>query len=63
MFTLEQLRDAYKTGTLTPEQPLWIDNDHTAAYGDDDRNPVFEMDPAELLGAALDLLGIPHEHV
>jgi len=56
--TLGELREALAAGTV--KGPLLIDND--AAYtlaGDGD----FEMHPADLLVQALDLLGIPHEHV
>jgi hypothetical protein len=48
---------------------LMIDNDDTSAYDDDlindgeDSEIVFEMHPDQLLEAALDLLGIPHDHV
>lgn len=67
--TLEALVRAYQDGTLTA--PLELDNYATYVYAneqgsaEDDENidKVFGMDPWELLNAALDLLGIPHEHV
>lgn len=42
-----------------------IDNDDASMYDGDDEDGeiVFEMHPADLLEQALDLLGIPHEHV
>lgn len=57
--TLRQLADAIKAGEVTG--PLMIDNDVTGLYQDDVK--VFEMHPDDLLEQALDLLGIPHEHV
>jgi hypothetical protein len=48
---------------------LMLDNDTTDAYDDDlvndgeDSEKVFEMHPDQVLEEALDLLGIPHEHV
>jgi len=56
--TLRELREALAAGTV--RGPLLIDSDavYTLA-GDGD----FEMHPADLLEQALDLLGIPHEHV
>jgi hypothetical protein len=70
--TLADLVNAYHDHSLTA--PLTVDNDSTFVYantdgdepGDDDNTGVdcvFEMHPAELLEACLDLLGIPHEHV
>lgn len=63
--TLGQLRGAIELGHLKGAV-LMIDNDVTSMYvGDEDSagECVFEMHPADLLEQALNLLGIPHEHV
>jgi putative AlgH/UPF0301 family transcriptional regulator len=57
--TLKDLRDAYTAGAVTA--PLMLDNDWAGVYRDDEK--VFDSDPETLLEKALDLLGIPHEHV
>lgn len=57
--TPRDLQAAYKSGTVT--DPLMLDNDSTSVYAGDDN--VFEMHPNDVLEQALDLLGIPHEHV
>lgn len=64
--TLAQLAEGYKSGAYTA--PLMIDNDQVTVYQEsapsaEDHEKVFEMHPADLLEQALDLLGIPHEHV
>lgn len=56
---LPALRDAYAAGELT--KPLMLDNDQVTVYDGDEK--VYEADPSLLMEAALDLLGIPHEHV
>lgn len=56
---LPALRDAYATGELAA--PLMLDNDQAAVYDGDEK--VFESHPEQVLEDALDLLGIPHEHV
>lgn len=69
--TLAELATAYKSGELTPETAtLMLDNDYTAVtyHAADDPDwlhavDVFHMDPHDVLEQALDLLGIPHEHV
>lgn len=61
MMTLDELRQAYATGSITKDEPLWLDNDQTAVRSEDGRE--FEMHPRELLEQALDLLGIPWESV
>jgi hypothetical protein len=63
---LAELAASYKSGKVTA--PLMLDNDSTTVYEDRgegcvDYVKVFDMDPHDLLEAALDLLGIPHEHV
>lgn len=57
--TVEQLRDAYRDGEI--HGPLMIDNDDTSVYSGGEQ--VFEMHPEDLLEQALNLLGIPNEHV
>jgi hypothetical protein len=57
--TLAELRDAYAKGAATG--PLMLDNDSTTVY--EDAGKVFDMHPDDVLEQALDLLGIPHEHV
>lgn len=62
--TLADLKAAYDRGEIT--EPLTIDNDATYVYVGNDDDPsswrkVFDLDPYDLLRAALDLLGIPHE--
>lgn len=59
--TLSELRDAYARGELTA--PLMIDNDDVSLGGDYGVEAMFSMHPYDLLNAALDLLGIPHESV
>jgi hypothetical protein len=68
--TLEELRQAYMDGKI--HTPLMIDNDSTSVWPDDDAREgqggipaerEFEMHPEELLEQALNLLGIPWEHV
>ena len=64
--TLRDLQAAYKSGAVT--EPLMLDNDSTSVYvqtGPDMENyeEAFEMHPDDVLKQALDLLGIPHEHV
>jgi hypothetical protein len=65
--TLRQLQEAYQRGELSEEEPLWLDNDSTDAFapnpGPDPSKCLFSMHPADVLEQALDLLGIPHEHV
>lgn len=56
---LNDLKSAYDSGRVVG--PLMIDNDDIFVYPDDEA--VFRMDPETLLEQALDLLGIPHEHV
>jgi hypothetical protein len=58
--TLRQLHDAIQAGEVK-DAAIGIDNDVTAMYAGGKK--VFEMHPADLLEQALDLLGIPHEHV
>jgi hypothetical protein len=57
--TLAELREAYAKGELT--KPLRLDDDQVTVYVNDDR--VFDSHPEQLLEDALDLLGIPWEHV
>jgi hypothetical protein len=65
--TLAELRDAYARGELT--EPVSIDNDSVNAYKGDtdgdwqDIEEVYSSYPEETLERALDLLGIPWEHV
>jgi hypothetical protein len=69
--TLAELAEAYKSGELSQNDPLWLDNDTASVYvtevapdGDDeDSVQVFQMHPGLILNAALDLLYIPHEGV
>lgn len=58
--TLTALIEAYKRGDgLTG--PIRLDNDTTDVYANHEK--VFSMHPVELLEQALDLLGVPWEHV
>lgn len=65
--SLADLKAAYDKGELT--EPLAIDNDSISLYSPGgDGHPAhwtceFGEDPATVLEQALDLLGIPHEHV
>lgn len=62
--TLAELRDAYASGKLTA--PLMLDNDNTSVWVDDGTLAgveAFEMDPHDVMHQALDLLGIPWDHV
>ena len=56
---LGELQQAYVKGEVTA--PLMLDNDWAGVYQDDEK--VYDSDPEQLLEDALDLLGIPHEHV
>lgn len=66
--TLAQLRDAYASGKVIA--PLIVGHNTDCeviipGVSDDPEyidGSVFEMDICQLLGEALDLLGIPHEH-
>lgn len=57
--TLAELRSAYIGGRVTA--PVMLDNDDVSVYQDD--REVYGSDPDQLLEDALDLLGIPWEHV
>ena len=57
--TLAELREAYARGEVT--DPVMLDNDQVTAYVNGDR--VFDSHPEQLLEDALDLLGIPWDHV
>jgi hypothetical protein len=61
--TLKELQAAFAVGALRDAEDavLWLDNDQTTIYVDNER--VFEMHPEDLLEQALTLLGIPWEHV
>ena len=73
--TLAELAAAYKSGELAQGDPLWLDNDTASVYEtvldldeqgtaqDEDSVQVFQMHPETILREALDLLGIPHDHV
>ena len=67
--TLAELLAAYKSGELSKENPLRIDNDYSAVSipdpeDDDDYIDVFRAGlPEDLLKEALDLLSIPNEPV
>lgn len=64
--TLRALKEAYESGELDRnEGMLWLDNDTAFVYtgdGNDSVN-VYSSHPEMILNEALDLLGIPHEHV
>ena len=60
--TLEELQEAYASGELTEDDPLWLDNDCTFVYAGEEK--VFNGgDPRDLLIEALELLEIPSEGV
>lgn len=65
--TLAELVAAYRRGEKLTA--LVLDNDSTTAYlipddpDDDNWELAFSMHPDELLLSALDMLGVPHEHV
>lgn len=60
--TTAALQQAYISGELSVNHDvLTVDNDDTSVYHEGE--PVFRMDPETLLEQALDLLGIPSEHV
>lgn len=55
--SLRGLQAAYESGELPGSLPLVIDSDAViASHGEEQ---VFDLDPAEVLQQALDLLGIP----
>jgi hypothetical protein len=59
--TLREVADAYKSGELTDEDILRLDNDRTGLYTG--AGKVFDMHPSELLEEALDLLGVRYDYV
>ncbi len=62
--TLAELRQAYRQGEVT--EALMLDNDDVSVYtGEDpeDEQLAYKAHPEKLLEEALDLLGIPWEHV
>lgn len=69
--TLKELQEAIQSGEVDMSKcyPLCIDNDSTHIYtktidedGDEDIGIcLFSLHPADLMGEALDLLGIPWE--
>lgn len=67
--TLLELIEAYKTGAISRDDPLWIDNDVVFVYvdgpGDSEDNGVcvFRSDPWTLTSELLDIVGIPYEGV
>lgn len=72
--TLAELKAAYDSGEIPRDEPLWLDNDTSHLYDhwnyprDDDEAQesavcVFSMEPYVIMTQALDLLGIPHDHV
>jgi hypothetical protein len=63
--TLKELVAAYKSGELTQDDVLFLDNDTADVYvgEDDDARQVFSLHPVLILWQALDLLGVPHEGV
>jgi hypothetical protein len=64
---LSELASAYGSGELDRKFPLRVDNDSASVWTGDDADlsweSVFDMHPSDLLGQALDLLGVPHENV
>ncbi len=72
--TVPALIDAYKTGKISKDDILWLDNDVVFVYVDDgppltedeDDVPqkcVFRMHPYDLLNELLDIVGIPYSGV
>lgn len=65
--TLADLAEAYKSGELSEDDPLWLDSDRASVYVDtadpDAQKKVFQMHPEKILYEALELLGIPTDHV
>lgn len=61
--TLTEVVAAFKSGELgeTTESFAWLDNDDVSIYKGDEK--VYQTHPYQLLEDALDLLGIPWEHV
>jgi hypothetical protein len=61
--TLASLKAAYDSGEIEREDPLWLDNDTASVYVGEENERVYECYPDKILTEALDLLGIPHDHV
>lgn len=60
--TLAEFAAARRAGATSAV--LTVDSDTVAAYEDDGDGPlVLQMHAEEALSHALDLLGLPHEHV
>lgn len=69
--TLAELKAAYDSGELSKlKYKVWLDNDDASILAEDDITTdgdtdthIFEVHPEDLLEQALDLLGVPWEHV
>lgn len=61
--TLAELKAAYDSGEILRDNKLYLDNDSTSLYLGETGPAAFSMHPEELLEQALDLLGIPYDHV
>lgn len=66
--TLTELIEGYKSGEISMEDPLWLDNDTTFVYvGDEDAGEtpqrIFHMHPYDLMNQLLEYVGIPYEGV
>jgi hypothetical protein len=64
--SLAELAEAYRKKEVTV--PMMLDNDDASVWDDDDEVPVdesvlYQGSPEVVLAEALDLLGIPYEHV
>jgi hypothetical protein len=64
--TLKELAEAYKSGELTKDDRLIVDNDYASVWTgeseDSDGVKVFESNPVTLLEEALNLLGIEWDY-
>lgn len=67
--TVADLAEAYKSGEISEDDPLWLDSDRASVWvsvnpddADSDEEQVFGMHPEKILYEALELLGIPTDH-
>ena len=62
--TFKALVKAFKSGELTEENALFMDNDCCTMYADDGETLLFDAGgPSEIVHELLELLGIPSENV
>ena len=62
--TFKELVEAFKSGELTEDNALFMDNDCCTMYAHDGQTLLFDAGgPSEIVHELLELLGIPSEKV